>query len=231
MEAGQADAGRRPGRDAGREVRREGHPPARARPAVRAVPLQRPRRRRGHRPAVGRHEHRLARAVRAAGRVHRLAALARHPHLLPDRLLEPDRRPRPLGVDVPDPRPRDAADHRARQLLPPIEEPEPPVLAPMDRNDTIALSRVDEPADASPATQACKRPSGYTGGPSGSVVSPIAGFGHSGGGPTFGLQASPGWNPNGEISSRTNLGICPQDWACPAVGSENGGYCRSSCPE
>ena len=66
----------------------------------------------GHRAAVGRHQHRLARAVRAPGRVHGLGALARHPPLLPDRLLEPDRRAHPLGVDLPDPRPRDAADHR-----------------------------------------------------------------------------------------------------------------------
>ena len=52
------------------------------------------------------HQHQLARAVRAAGRVPGLGAVARHPHLLPDRVLEPDRRPRPLGVDVPDPRSR-----------------------------------------------------------------------------------------------------------------------------
>ena len=38
-------------------VRREGHPPPHPRPAIRAVPLQRPRRRRGHRPAGGRHQH------------------------------------------------------------------------------------------------------------------------------------------------------------------------------
>ena len=61
-----------------------------------------------------------------------LGALARHPHLLPDRLLEPDRRPHPLGVDVPDPRPRHAADHRARSCCRRSSEPEPPVLAPLD---------------------------------------------------------------------------------------------------
>ena len=49
--------------------------------------------------------------VRAAGRFPGLGAVARHPHLLPDRVLEPDRRPRPLGVDVPDPRSRRPADH------------------------------------------------------------------------------------------------------------------------
>ena len=37
----------------------------------------------------------------------------------------------PLGVDVPHPRPRDAA-HHGPALLPPIEEPEPPVIAPLD---------------------------------------------------------------------------------------------------
>ena len=89
-----------------------GHPPARARAALRAVPLQRPRRRGRHRAAVGRHQHPVARPVRAPGRLHRLAAVARHPHLLSDRLLEPDRRPRPLGMDVPDPRPGHPADHR-----------------------------------------------------------------------------------------------------------------------
>ena len=106
VEARQADAGRRAGRDAGRHIRRQGHPAAGPRPAVRAVPVQRPRRRRGHRPAGGRHQHRLARPVRATGRFPGLGAVARHPHLLPDRVLEPDRRARPLGMDVPDPRPR-----------------------------------------------------------------------------------------------------------------------------
>ena len=81
-------------------------------PAVRPVPLQRPRRCRRHRPAVGGDQHRLARAVRATERLHGLGAVARDPSRLPDRLLEPDRRPRPLGVDLPDPRPRHAAHHR-----------------------------------------------------------------------------------------------------------------------
>ena len=130
--------GRRAGRDAGRLVRRQGHPAPDPRPALRAVPLQRPRRRRGHRPAGGRHQHRLARAVRAAGRVPGLGALAGHPPLLPDRVLEPDRRAHPLGVDLPDPRPRDPADHR-QALLPPIEEPEPPVLAPMEPGDAASV--------------------------------------------------------------------------------------------
>ena len=49
--------------------------------------------------------------VRAAGRIPCLGAVARHPHLLPDRVLEPDRRPGPLGMDVPDPRSRRPADH------------------------------------------------------------------------------------------------------------------------
>ena len=74
--------------------------------------VQRPRRRRGHRPARGGHQHQLARPVRAAGRVHRLAAVARDPHLLSDRVLEPGRRPHPLGLDLRDPRSRDAAHHR-----------------------------------------------------------------------------------------------------------------------
>ncbi len=43
VEGGQADPGRRAGGDAGRLVRREGHPPPGPRPPVRAVPLQRPR--------------------------------------------------------------------------------------------------------------------------------------------------------------------------------------------
>ncbi len=77
-----------------------------------AVPLQRPRRRRRHRPAVGSDEHRLARAVRPPERLHRLGAVARHPPRVPDRILEPDRRARPLGVDLPDPRPRHPAHHR-----------------------------------------------------------------------------------------------------------------------
>ena len=39
-----------------------------------------------------------------------------------------------LGVDVPHARPRHAP-HHGRTLLPPIEEPEPPVLAPMEELD------------------------------------------------------------------------------------------------
>ena len=112
VEAGPPDPRRRPGRDPGRLVCGQGHPAPHPRPAVRAVPLQRPRRRRGHRPLVGRHEHRLAGAVRASERLHRLGAVARDPSRVPDRLLEPDRRPRPLGVDLPDPRPRHPAHHR-----------------------------------------------------------------------------------------------------------------------
>jgi NADH dehydrogenase len=39
-----------------------------------------------------------------------------------------------------------------RELLPPIEAPEPPVLAPVEPDDMIAIVRADEPEPASPAT-------------------------------------------------------------------------------
>ena len=71
-----------------------------------AVPLPGPRRRRGHRAAVAASRTSVARAVRAPGRVHRLGAVARHPHLVPDRVREPGRRDRPLGMVVPRTRPR-----------------------------------------------------------------------------------------------------------------------------
>ncbi len=112
VEAGQGHARRGPGRDPGRDVRGQGHPPPDPRPAARSVPLQRPRRCRDHRTAVGGDQHQLARAVRSTGRVHGLGAVARHPPVLPDRVLEQDRRPRPLGVDLHHPRPWDATDHR-----------------------------------------------------------------------------------------------------------------------
>ena len=109
---GPADAGRRPGRHPGRVVCREGHPPAHPGPTLRAVPLHD----HGDVAVIGR----LSAVtdipwlgpVRAAGRLHGLGAVARASTSLPDRLLEPDRRPRPLGVDVPHPRPRHAAHHR-----------------------------------------------------------------------------------------------------------------------
>ncbi len=38
-----------------------------------------------------------------------------------------------------------------RELLPPIEEPEPPALAPLEPDDTLALAHQDEPAEAASA--------------------------------------------------------------------------------
>ena len=61
---------------------------------------------------AGRHQHRLARAVRAAERLPRVGALAGDPHPLPDRVLQPAGRAHPLGLELPDPRAGDAADHR-----------------------------------------------------------------------------------------------------------------------
>ncbi len=83
-----------------RPVRRQGDPRPPRREARRALPLHGQGRRRGHRAARRGDEHRLARAVREAGRLHRLADVARHPHLLPDRVRQPDRRRRPLGVEL-----------------------------------------------------------------------------------------------------------------------------------
>jgi NADH dehydrogenase len=40
------------------------------------------------------------------------------------------------------------------ELLPPIEAPEPPVLAPMEPDDTMALPGKDEPEEATPAARA-----------------------------------------------------------------------------
>ena len=65
--AGPPDAGRRPGRDPGRFVRRGGDPPADPEPPGRAVPLPRPGRRRRHRAAGRGDEHRLA-GARSGGR-------------------------------------------------------------------------------------------------------------------------------------------------------------------
>ena len=113
VEAGQGHARRRPGRDPGRQ---------RTRPRSSAAGSSAGRTSRssysdhGDAAIIGR----LSGVTNISwlgpfgptGRVPGLGALARHPPVLPDRLLEPDRRPRPLGVDVPDPRPRDTADHR-----------------------------------------------------------------------------------------------------------------------
>ena len=108
---------------------------------IEAVPLQQPRRRRGHRPAARRDRHPVDGAVRPAGRLHRLAAVAADPHHLPDRVREPDRGRHPLGVLVPDPRPVDAADHRASRWCrrsrsrrrssrrPPADEPQAPATS------------------------------------------------------------------------------------------------------
>ena len=108
---GQPTPGRRPGRHPGRLVRGRRHPAPGARSAARAVPVPQQGRRRGHRPARRRDEHPVAGPVRPAGRLHRVAAVARDPHRVPDRVRQPDRRDRPLGGQLPDPRPRDAPDH------------------------------------------------------------------------------------------------------------------------
>ena len=111
--AGPPGAGRRPGRDPGRQVRiaRDRRPPRWAH--TEAVPVPGSGRRGGHRPPVRCHEHRLARTIRTDRRVHRLAPVARHPHHVPDRIRQPPRRADTLGVDLPDPRTRIAPDHRA----------------------------------------------------------------------------------------------------------------------
>ena len=58
-----------------------------------------------------------------------------HPHLLPDRLLEPDRRARSAGRGPSSPTVAATRLITGQVLLPPIEEPEPPVLAPIDPDE------------------------------------------------------------------------------------------------
>ena len=84
--------------------------------AGRAVPLHRPRRRRGHRALVGGHQHRAGSGRSASRAASRPGPCGSGIHIIvPDRLLQPDRGPDPLGLDLPDPRPRDPADHRVRR--------------------------------------------------------------------------------------------------------------------
>ena len=129
---GKPTPGRRTGRDAGRVVRGEGRPPADPRPAVRAVPVQRPRRRRGHRPAGGGHQHQLARARSGSragsppgccgsGSTSSISSASRTGSIVLIRwawtFVTHGRGTRLIT---------------GSHLLPPIVEPEPPVMAPLD---------------------------------------------------------------------------------------------------
>ena len=155
VEARPAGAGRRAGRRS-RAARyaAQDHPPPAVRRALRRRSATRTGRRRGHR-AAGRASPTSPGSGRSDGRVASPPGRSGwDPHLLPDRVREPHRRPVRWAWSFMT-HGRGSRLITGKPLLPPIEDPEPPVLAPLEPRRRRAAAD-DEPVVPAGSTAAVR---------------------------------------------------------------------------